>query len=188
MKSTTVVKAVTDTQLQLWTHSKVNGLAKSLVFTESKSGSLCFKLKPRTSKSQADLKEESGMSGESLTGYTIKKQHELMRLQSSQFNGLVTSHEYTGGCTRVNPKTGVWTFTLKPARGVVVAEVTEESACEKLGISAEELAAFKAAKAAANDEYTPEEEAATLPDPKPAAVPVKRVGKPESKQVSLFNK
>lgn len=113
--------------------------------TVSKSGAVKMSIQGKK-----ELGVISGLSGADLDAWTRMRKDELKAKQSELAARLSGDNNYTGAEIVVSAKGDAITMKWKKAAPITVglAEPTDEQAAAKLGISLEELNAFKAMKAA----------------------------------------
>lgn len=127
-------------------------LRKSLKRKTSKSGAVMVGLLPLTSKTDVSLSSVTGFKGEELKAYSRMESDALKADEAQQFARLASSQEWTGLTYGLNSKGTEVTFKLKKVEAMKVSVtpvMTEAEMLAKLGLTPEEYAPIKAAKAKA---------------------------------------
>jgi hypothetical protein len=84
--------------------------------------------------------------GQGLMAFEVKMRSEIAEAVLKDLSGKIMSGEYVFGAAKLNNRNGNYDLKFKRAAVRIVRdEVTEEAACKALGITAEQLAAIKAA-------------------------------------------
>lgn len=127
-------------------------IRKSLKKKGSKSGAVMVSLLPMTSRTDVSLSSVTGFKGEELKAYARMESDALKSEEAAHFARFSASNEWTGLTYGLNAKGTEVIFKLKKVEAMQVSVtpvMTEAEMLAKLGLTAEEYAPIKLAKAKA---------------------------------------